>query len=766
MDVALAGILVRYRKSVGLTQEMLAERAGISTRSVSDMERGLVRNPRRRTWQALAGALALAEPDRSEFLRAVEPPTPEPTKSAEPTGVACHAHELPPEAADLVGREHELAELLALLADEPGPDRRAAAVVSIFGAPGIGKTAFAVHTAHRLASRYPDGCLFVNLGGVGSEPVTSEQALASVLVALGVEERLLPADAEARASLYRAKLRGRRMAVLLDNAIDEAQVRPLLPSNPDCLVLVTSRWVLSGLESVTRVLLDVLRPDDSSGLLASIIGRARADAEPAAVRRVAELCGNLPLALRIAGNRLATRPSWRVDALVYQLEDERRRLNALTAGDLEVRSAFEVSYRQFDAETRSVFRRLSLVAGHEVGVDVAAALCAEDQDSVERRLEELVDASMLEAAAAGRYALHDLMWVFARERLALEESEEDIAAVRDRLAHWVLDAATHAGLLLVPPPHRPGDIPPRYAAVRTRAEAIEWLDAEKPLWLDALRHESQAGRHERTLTFCRAIHSYAGFRVDAPLWSEVFGHGVAAARAVGDQAQEAAQLNFFGATVGSVRGWQEEALNAHENAWRVAREAGSRSAAAWSLHHCGRMDLMLGRHVVAADRIRAALAEFDELDDVHGKHVSLSLLGMALHQLGLFDEAVAVHHRVVDFYRSPDLAQYRNHLAVSLLRLADTLEALGEVAAAEAAYREAGQLAAAERYVIVEALSAFGDGRCQEMLGDREAARDRLARALELFAQLGESWQRARVASKLAALGPERGSRLRPMSCG
>jgi tetratricopeptide (TPR) repeat protein/transcriptional regulator with XRE-family HTH domain len=753
VDLSVARLLVRYRKSVGLTQEMLAGRAGISTRAISDMERGLVRHPRRRTWHALAGALALSEPERSEFLSAVDR---EPVESVEPIDVSWRPLELPPEAADLVGREDELVELLALLDDGPRPGYRAAAVVSVFGAPGVGKTTFAVHAVHRLADRFPDGCLFVNLGRMGQQPVTSEQALGGVLLALGVAEQQLPADAEARSSLYRAMLRGRRMALLLDNAVDEAQVRPLLPSSPDCLVLVTSRRVLSGLESVTRMLLDELRPVDSSGLLASIIGRARADAEPEAVRRVAELCGNLPLALRIAGNRLATRPSWRVDALVRQLDDERRLLNALTAGDLEVRSAFEVSYRQCDAESRSVFRRLSLVAGHEVAVDVAAALCAVEPDSVEHQLEELVDASMLEAAADGRYALHDLMRVFAGERLALEESEEEIGEVRDRLAAWVLDAGTHAGLLLVPPDYRIGDAPPPYPAVVTRADAIKWLDTEQPLWLDALRYEARAGRHERTLAFCHAVYGYSSIRVDAALWCEVFGRGVAAARALGRKEEEAAQLNFFGVTVGSVRGGYEDALRAHESAWQAAREAGSRTVAAWALHHCGRMELMWGRHVEAADRIRAALTEFGELGDGFGGNVSLSLLGMALHQLGRFDEAISVHRRVVDYYRSSEMSQYRNHLAVSLLRLADSLEAAVEIAAAEAAYREAGRLAAAEDYAIVEGLAAFGCGRCQDVLGDRAAARDRLGRALDVFTQIGESWQRARAASRLAALGPER----------
>jgi transcriptional regulator with XRE-family HTH domain len=753
---SLAELLVGYRKSVGLTQEMLAERAGISTRAISDMERGLVRHPQRRTWQALADALALADPERLEFLRAVGHG--EPVAPAEPPGACRLPSELPPEVADLVGRADELTELIALLDDGPRPGYRSATVVSVFGAPGVGKTTFAVHAMHRLAHRYPDGCLFVRLGGTGSAPVTSEQALGSMLVALGVAESQLPPDVDARASLCRALLRGRRMALLLDNVADEAQVRPLLPSSPDCLVLVTSRRVLSGLESVTRILLDVLRPNDSATLLGSIVGRARAEAEPAAVRRVAELCGNLPLALRIAGNRLATRPRWRVDTLVRQLDDERRRLNTLTAGDLEVRSAFEISYRQCDAGTRSMFRRLSLVAGNEVTTEVAAVLCAVEHDRAERWLEELVDASMLEVVTAdGRYVLHDLMRVFAGERLAVEESAEGIGAVRDRLAAWVCGAGTYAGLLLTPRGFWPTeDVPRPHPAVSDRTEAMQWLDTEKPLWLDALRHAARAGLHERTLAFCCAVHNYSTIRVDATLWCEVFGYGVAAARALGRRDKEAEQLNFFGKALTWVRGRDDEALRAHEDAWHAATEAGDRQQAAWALYHCGRGELTLGRQAEATDRIRGALAEFVVLDNRHGQRMSLSLLGMALHQLGRLDEAIAVHRKVVGHYRSQDLPQYRNHFAVALLRLADALEAVEEVTEAEAVYWESGSLAAVDNYAVVEGLAAFGCGRCQEALGHRAAARERLAHALAVFTDIGESWQRARVASTLAGLEPER----------
>ncbi|KAA2258074.1 tetratricopeptide repeat protein [Solihabitans fulvus] len=761
----LSRLLIQHRKSSGLTQEELAEKSGVSTRAISDLERGLVRRPQRRTSHALAVALALGERDRSEFLRVVGrgEPTPRvvpPEPAAQPDPLP---RELPPEVADLAGREDELAELIALLDDESAPVYRTATVISVHGAPGVGKTTFAVHAGHRLADRYPDGSLFVNLRGTSPEPITTEQALGMVLVALGVAEQQLPPHVDERAGLYRSLLRGRRMALLLDNAADEAQVRPLLPSSPGCLVLVTSRRVLSGLESVARMQLDVLRPADSVRLLRSIIGASRASAEPESVRRVAALCGNLPLALRIAGNRLATRPRWLVDNLVRQLDDEQRRLNALTAGDLEVRAAFEVSYRQCDPETRSVFRRISLVTGPDFAADVVAALSATDRDTAERSLEELVDASMLEGApVAGRYVLHDLMRVFAGERLALEEPAEQLRATEQRMTTWLLTTGTHAGVLLSPPGCLPTASSPQDTAIATRTEAIDWLDTEKPLWLAALRHEAAADRHAEVLAFSHAVHSYSEFRTDPLLWCEVFGHGVASARALGMRAEEAVQLNFLGAVLSAVRGRHDEALRAHERAWRVARETGNRKLEAWALQHCGRIQLMLGRPTEAAERIRAALAVFHELGEPFGKQVALSLLGMALHQVGRFEEAITVHRKVVGYYRSPEMVQYRNHLAVSLLRLADALEAAGQSAEAAEAFRESLGLAADDHFAVVEGLASFGLARCQEALGNRAVAAELLGRALEVFTEIGESGQQERVLALLATVDPDRSTAHRP----
>lgn len=455
---AFARMLTRLRKAAGLTQEGLADRSGISARTISDMERGRVKRPQYRTRLALAAAFATVGQSSHDLLLCTgDRPGPGEESLARPDSADAAPRferllrELPPEVADIAGRERELARLLRLIEDRTGDDHPTATVITLFGLPGVGKTTFAVHIGHRLVEHYPDGCFFLDLHGMDAGRLTPEQALGHLLLALGVTERRLPQGIKERAGLYRFLLRDRKILLVLDNVADEAQIRPLLPGSPRCLVLLTSRRALSGLESVHRVLLDVLSPAASVYLLGSIIDPVRAAAEPEAATRVAELCGHLPLALRIAGNRLASRPRWRISSLVRQLDDQQRTLTALTAGDLEIRSAFEVSYRLCEEFTRCLFRRLALAAGPEITIDMAAQLAAVDPDIAEHTLEALVDASLLDTSAVeGQYVLHDLLRLFAHERLIAEEPPEEVRRVSDRMADWLSRTGARAVRLLSP----------------------------------------------------------------------------------------------------------------------------------------------------------------------------------------------------------------------------------------------------------------------------------------------------------------------------
>ncbi|HEX6356342.1 ATP-binding protein [Actinophytocola sp.] len=758
-------LLARHRKAAGLTQEELAARSGISSRAISDMERGRVRRPQHRTLQALAAVFAPDEQAMRELLRAGRdrdgPAAQDPGQADNSTPKRRFERllrELPPEVADLTGREAELNRMLGLI-DDRTDTHRTATVITVFGPPGVGKTSFVVHAGHRLVERYPDGCFFLDLHGMDSDRLTGGQALGTLLLALGVAEEQLPHREEERASLYRSLLRDQKILLVLDNIADEAQVRPLLPSSPGCLVLLTSRRALSGLESVHRVLLDVLRPAESVRLLASIIDPRRVAAEAEAAARVAELCGHLPLALRIAGNRLASRPRWKIDKLVRQLSDQQRRLNALTAGDLQVRSAFEVSYRQCDERTRSVFRRLSLAAGPDVTVELTAVLVDIDLTTAEQRLEELVDASLLDTAVLeGRYVLHDLMRLFARERLAVEESPEQIRDAEDRMAGWLLRTGTRAGRLLSPAESTVDTAaPPTSGTTTGPADAVLWLDAEQPNWLAALRHAAANGRHAEVLSFSRAMHWYSDLRPTETHWREVFTLGVEAARSLGSRRDEAVQLNFLGWALNRIHRLHQDALVTHQRAWQAARDAGDRNEEAWALQYCGRTQLDQGRAAEAAEVFRSAITLFHQLADPLGQHITLSFLGLALHDLDRHDEATVAQRKAVHHFRQAGTTSHAPLLALCLLRLAGTLEAMGNRTEADATYTEARTIAAEANSPFIEGLASFGSGRCRHELADITEARQQLGIALTIFTGLTERWLQARVLHRLASVleGPD-----------
>ncbi|WP_405097507.1 helix-turn-helix domain-containing protein [Micromonospora sp. NBC_01412] len=424
MSGRLGTLLRRHRASAGLTQEKLAELAGVAVRTVRNLELGRVARPQRRTVEELADRLRLSEPDRSRLLSVAR-------GGAEDD----RAGSLPGDLADFAGRAEELRRL----AGEAEAARRSGAVrvVVVSGPPGVGKTSLVVHSAYAQARRFPYGPLFVDLRGMDDEPTTLAQALDQLLTALGVAQP--PSSPDARVTLWRTLSADRRGLLVLDNARDEAQVRSLLPSGPGWLVLVSSRNALAGLVGVHRLPLGVLSDVETHTLLATAVGGGRIDTEGAAAVELGRLCGGLPLALRVAVNRLAVRPEWSVQSLVERLRDEQRRLDVLRAGDVQVRSAFELSYRLLDAPARRAFRLLAAVPLPQYSAPVVAALTDEPVTVTEDRLDGLVDAGLLTAGATpGRYVLHDLLALFAAERVAGDETAESREAARDRLAAYLL----------------------------------------------------------------------------------------------------------------------------------------------------------------------------------------------------------------------------------------------------------------------------------------------------------------------------------------
>ncbi|MEV7007831.1 helix-turn-helix domain-containing protein [Streptosporangium sp. NPDC051022] len=426
------GVLLRsFRHRVKLTIEELSHTSGVSVRAIGDMERGTSLGPQRRTVQALADALRLTLEEAAELAEAARAGRP---RSPAPARGLC---EPPRGVGDFAGRTAEL-DLLARLAAS-ARSAGTAVVATISGAGGMGKTALAVHAAERLAAGFPEGRFHVDLRGMDPVPLDPSSALARLLKALGVPERRIPADEQERAGQYRALLRERRCLIVLDNAAHEAQVRPLLPSGGPGMTLITSRRSLAGLEGVRQIPLAQLSGAEATGLLEAIVGGGRAQADRNGLAEVARLCGHLPLAVRIAGNRLQSRPGWSPGQLAGRLQDEERRLEALSAGDQAVAATFSLSYRQLSLRAQRTFRRLALAAAPDFGVPLTAVVAELDLFEAEDALEELVELGLLQSPYVGRYRFHDLVRLYARARLSEQEPIEEQRVARRRMEAWLLE---------------------------------------------------------------------------------------------------------------------------------------------------------------------------------------------------------------------------------------------------------------------------------------------------------------------------------------
>ncbi|WP_432840310.1 ATP-binding protein [Dactylosporangium sp. CA-092794] len=764
-------LLAASRRARGLTQEALAELTALSVRAIREMERGRVSSPQQRTVGILADALGWSDAERNRFLvaarvgrlRRVVAAGPRaapaahagfPSPPAEPAQPGLAAlpwrgpAELPAAVADLTGRSAELAALRAFAVQARAGRLGGTSLVSLHGPPGTGKTSLAVAAGHRFGADFPDGQLFVDLRGPADDRRDPHDVLGGFLRSLGVDDERIPARPSERAGLYRTVTRRRRLLVLLDNAADEAQVRPLLPAGQQCLVLVTSRRPLSGLEAVHRIALAELPPDAARAMMRTIVGAARAAREAEQVDRLVALCGRLPLALRIAGNRLASRPGWRIEQLVGQLGDQRHRLAGLTAGDLDVRAAFEVSYQQLTPAARQLFRLGALVPGDTFGAELAAALAGVTVPEARRTVEEIVDTGLL-LSSGERYRFHDLIGLYAQERLAADETPARAAAARERMVTWLLRRTAEAGAVFLPAVAGP----PRPAGADTEARA--WLTAEAPNWTAALRDAAALGRHDDVVRTAIALHWYSDLAHGHP-WDEVFRIGAASAEATGRVAEQAVLLNFLGWALGYLGQRHEQALHSHERALALALRCGDRLEQAWARGYAAMMHGLLGRPGPAVPLARQALEQFRELGHGLGEHYALGALASVLGALGDHAGALEAHRAVLRFYRRDSgltAAGVAVCSAAMLRYIAQDLAGLGRWAAAAEAYAQAAGLSAGSG-VLGEAHAAFGEGIALRELGRADQARDRLRRAAELYARLGSPRGEAQALHALAGLTP------------
>ena len=405
--------------------------------------------------------------------------------------------QLPPRIADFTGRDDEV----ATLGDALSSDRRHALMIyAISGMGGIGKSALALHVAHELADAFPDGQLYVNFSGA-DDRITVTRALESMLRALGVDGSAIPESTGDRAALYRSLLADRRMLVLIDDAADESQVRPLLPGSSGCAVLITSRHRLMGLDGTRHLRLDVFQPAQAIELLARIMVPERVRSAPAEAAEIAQLCGHLPLAVRVAGARLASRPDWPLALFAGLLRDEQRRLDELSAGDLTVRASLSLSYAALSPRTQRLYYLLSKLDMLDFAGWVATAVLDTSPEEAERRLGELLSANLLnlagaDAAGRPRYRFHDLIRLHARDRADADAAPHEIhAAVTRALGGWLVlarraDTRLPGRVFLTLPaegaPHEP------HVEI---SDALAWFEAERGALRAAVAQAAALGSH-------------------------------------------------------------------------------------------------------------------------------------------------------------------------------------------------------------------------------------------------------------------------------
>ncbi|MFF7240911.1 helix-turn-helix domain-containing protein [Streptomyces collinus] len=677
-------LLHGLRVGAGLSQEELAHASGVSVRALSAMERGHTRGPQRRTVQAIATALGLDAAGARELEHAASLGRPRRTPTTDvPPSAAVPDAVVQPGAPDLLPRaprgfHGRAAELVALSQAAAGE----APVCLVIGPAGVGKTALVLHWAHDHRGEYPDGLLYADLRGFGDtgEPALLE-VLGEFLLALGVPHSRIPESAIGAAALFRSLAADRRLLVVLDNARDSEQIRPLLPGGRRCVTVVTSRHRLPGLivtDTARPVAVDVLGPEDSTKLLAQVIGTERVLAEPQAARRLAGLCGGLPLALRVTAARLAQHPGWSLDAMAAELSDETRRLSLLDVEDVGVRAALRVTLQQLPHHVSRQFTHLGRHPGTHVDRYAAAALADTNPAAAEASLERLGAAHLVTETAPGRWTMHDLVRLYAR---SLDAGPHTLRRVLD---HYI--ATGVAAVAAAEPGNEecfpmPADhLPP--AAVREfgdRSAAVAWYATERDDLTLAVAASHAAGLHGRTWRIVLTMWPLIVWRVRDG-WVPLLETALEAARADGDRHGESRVLNVLGwvlieegripdaltrlevaselasregdavaeanalivlAVAQAALGGLDEAAQGCERAVELARKADDRTIERLAMQHLARHWADAGKWRQALDMAAEALA-FDDRSRAADIPRILLLMAKGEALLGLGEEAEGI----------------------------------------------------------------------------------------------------------------------------
>ncbi|HEU4424957.1 MAG TPA: BTAD domain-containing putative transcriptional regulator [Pilimelia sp.] len=586
-----------------------------------------------------------------------------PATAARGTAAMPRPAQLPAAVADFTGRGAQVSRISRWLVPAPAADDAAGSpvvVVAVTGPGGAGKTTLAVHVAHLVREQFPDGQLYADLQGCGPRPARPADVLGRFLHDLGVEPERCPADLDGRAAMFRSLLTGRRMLILLDDAGVAGQVQPLVPGGAGSAVVVTSRARLAPVPGARTLDLDTFDPDEALALLARIVGARRVEREPAAARDVLAACGGLPLAVRIAGERLASRPAWSVRTLADRLRRTERRLTELRTGNLGVRGSFEVSYAALpggaDGLVARAFRLLGVVDVADVPVGMVAALLDGSLQDAEDALEALVDVHLLESPEPGRYRLHVLLHLFAREQALACASPAALATAVARAAHFYLTGVRRADRLL-----RPGRIAPTngYSAhpaapvFTDEAQAIAWLERERGaivgVTLQAARREGVDPLLVSTLlTDLRAFLHRRGYWDD--LW-QLCEAARAAAERVGHVAAAALAYLELGTTT-AITHRLPEAVTHLRHSLALFRQIGDVLGETRALNNLSVVAVEQRDFDGAVRLIQEELVLLRQLGDPAGESIALDNLALAHVRLGRCDEAVPLCRRSAKLNRA------------------------------------------------------------------------------------------------------------------
>jgi tetratricopeptide (TPR) repeat protein/transcriptional regulator with XRE-family HTH domain len=636
-----------FRRRGGLTQEELAERSSVSARSLREVEAGRVTRPRARSIRLIATALDLSAEETRQLLALVAADTPPPVTGEQPPTTP---HQLPAADVHFTGRFAELRQLDELVSDRPSTR-----IVTITAIGGSGKTALAVHWAHGASTRFPDGQLYVDLHGFtpGQTPLDPTRALGGLLGALGIVAAEQPTALDERSALFRSLVAGRRLLIVLDNAATAEQVRPLLPGSPSCATVITSRERLAGLvvrEGAKPLLLDAMTGAEAGELLRVIVGPAEVDGDRGAAAEIIELCGRLPLAIRVVGAGLALgdQRTLRESADALAAPGRLDRLSLSEDPAASVLSAFHLSYDRLPDELKLLFARLGTLPGTTFGPNVVASLMASSAELVEGRLQRLAALNLVQQRADGRFDLHDLLRLFAQRCAGPDET-----ALRRALDYY-LQAAETANRALRPSRVRTPVDPVLDGVVTesfsTPEAAGQWCAEELANIADAVELAVASGQYRLAVQLPTSMIDFFSIRKVWPVWLATHHHALVAAERLGDKEREGILRCGLGVAYRELREF-DQAQEQLEAAAAIAREGNHRLPLARALSTLGILAADRGDDD-AAIRYYAACVQIAEEDgDEYGAMLSLLNAGF-IHLRGeQLELAEAAFERVLPMSR-------------------------------------------------------------------------------------------------------------------